>query len=93
MIALGAALMLCICMIPAVTRSSGKQSADNELEQLLAQIDGVQSVSAAFYYEQGDRPLGVAVVYTGDKRSETVAKIYELISALYGLPYNRIYVS
>ena len=75
------------------------QTEDQKLETLLASIDGVEQASVAFYYSEDQngkntaQVSGIAIVYRGNGASQTEAKIYELINSLYGIPYNRIYVS
>ncbi len=72
---------------------NGKKDTESELESMLSQIDGVDEVSVIYYYAASEEIEGVAVVYHGNRSSEVSSRIYELVNALYDIPYNRIYVS
>lgn len=72
---------------------SGKKDTEGDLEAMLSQIDGVDEVSVIYYYAVTEELEGIAVVYHGNESSEIRAEIYELVNALYDIPYNRIYVS
>jgi len=74
-----------------------KEEADAEsaqLESMLCNIEGVDEVSVVYSKSEIDNKAdGVAVVYKGSNDTYVKKQIYELISALYDIPYNRIYVS
>lgn len=86
-----------ILMLPYLggTDMTGDKKED-EIEVLLCSIDGVEEVNVVYYYtdEKNSEVLdGVAIVYKGREDSRIREQIYELINALYDIPYNRIYVS
>ena len=73
-----------------------KDEKEDELEILLCSIDGVDEVKAVYYYaddKNGEVIDGVAIVYKGREDSRITERMYELINALFNIPYNRIYVS
>lgn len=74
---------------------SSANGTEESLCALICCIDGVDEARVEFSRgtSSGEEEIvGIAVVYKGDGSSETKGKVYELISALYGIPYSRIYV-
>ena len=88
------ALLLAVSSVSEPRNENEAKPTDNELETLLAAIEGV-----VFYYNQESSAKdkqevsGIAVVYAGSAGAQAEKKMYELISSLYGIPYSRIYVS
>ena len=69
-----------------------EQKEGDELSELICCLEGVDSAKCVFTYSDGEI-TGVAVVYGGRGDKKTALGIYELISALYGIEYNKIYIS
>lgn len=93
------ALLLAVSSVSEPRNENEAKPTDNELETLLAAIEGVDQVRVVFYYNQESSAKdkqevsGIAVVYAGSAGAQAEKKMYELISSLYGIPYSRIYVS
>ncbi len=63
-----------------------------DLSELISCLAGVDSAKCIFTYSD-DEITGVAVVYSGIDDKNTALGIYELVSTLYGIEYNKIYIS
>ena len=94
---LGGALLIALSVLSIISHTTQENSLnggeEEKLTALLSEIEGVESVNAAFSYSEGGRISGIAVVYRGPSSALTVRRMYELINSLYGIPYSRIYVS
>ena len=95
-------LLICLVVLSVAVFfsfiSDGGQKTDSgsELEAMLCDIEGVEDVKVVYYYTDGGdaaRPAGVVISYNGTGDRATDRTIYEMIHALYDIPYSRIYVS
>lgn len=85
--------MLCLSLVSYYFSSprSNKEGGE-DLSGLISCLEGVDSAKCIFTYSD-DKITGVAVVYSGTDDKNTALDIYELVSTLYGIEYNKIYIS
>lgn len=86
-------IILCVLALSSLNLKGGEKGSD-DLEAMLCNIEGVDEVSVVFNESKDENKTdGVAVIYKGKDDEVIKREIYELISALYDIPYNRIFVS
>ncbi len=84
-------VFICFFALSSFSPSNENMKAGGDLESVLCNIDGVDEVSVVFSTNDSEAGAdGVAVIYKGSCNER---EIYDLINALYDIPYNRIFVS
>lgn len=92
-------LLICLILLSSVVMFSFFSEDDtegasgNDLEEIIMCLEGVDEVKVAYFYSESMVPEGIAISYKGECYKETDIKIYEMVRALYDIPYTRIYVS
>ena len=63
----------------------------DEISELCASVEGVGECRVMITYEEGE-PVGIVVVCRGGDSVQVRHRLYEMLSALYGIGANRISV-